>query len=116
MSEIERIGVTPRWSDVVMHGDTIYLVEVADQTLEGDITAQTQEVLASIERRLQAVGSGKHRLLQVLIYLPDLADLTAMNALWDAWLPAGAAPSRACVQAALAHPSLKVEMVVTAAR
>ena len=82
MSEIERIGVTPRWSDVVIHGDTIYLVEVADQTLEGDITAQTQEVLASIERRLQAVGSGKHRLLQVLIYLPDLADLPAMNALW----------------------------------
>ncbi len=44
---IERFGTTPRYSDVVVHNDTIYLVEVA-QTLEADAATQTREILASI--------------------------------------------------------------------
>jgi len=34
---------------------------------------------------------------------------------WEAWLPAGHAPPRATVQAHLAKPEWRVEMVVTAA-
>ena len=83
--------------------------------LDADITAQTLEVLASIERQLIDAGSDKSRLLMCTIYLPDMADYAAMNEVWDLWLPEGAAPSRACVQASLANPAYRVEVVVTAA-
>lgn len=112
---IERHGTTRRYSDVVAHGNTVYLVEVP-ASLDADIAVQTGEVLASIDALLAKVGSDKSRLLLVTIYLKEMADYDAMNAVWDAWLPTGTAPSRACIEARLANPSYRVEMVVTAAR
>ena len=112
---IQRIGTTRRYSDVVIHGDTLYLVEVP-QTLEADITTQTREVLASIEQLLRRAGSDKSRLLQVTLYLQDLSDYDAMNAVWDDWLPEGSAPVRACIGAHLANPGYRIEAVVVAAR
>ena len=112
---IERHGTTRRYSDVVVHADTVYLVEVP-HTLNADISTQTREVLASVERLLAQAGSDKTRLLQATLYLPDMADYDAMNAVWDDWLPAGAAPVRACVSARLANPGYRIEVVVVAAR
>jgi len=46
----------------------------------------------------------------------DMADYDAVNAVWDAWVPPGTAPSRACVQVkALAQPGWRVEIAVQAA-
>ena len=112
---IERYGVSRRYTDVVIHGDTIYLVAVG-QSLEEDITTQTREALACIDDRLAQAGSDKSRLLQAVVYLPSMADYDAMNAVWDAWVPEGAAPSRACIQAGLANPKMRIEIVLTAAR
>ena len=112
---IERLGTTRRYSDVVIHHDTVYLVEIP-QTLTADITTQTREVLASIEKLLLQAGSDKTRLLQVTLYLPDMNDYEAMNAVWDDWVPEGTAPVRACVSARLAHPGFRLEAVVVAAR
>lgn len=112
---IERIGVTRRYSDAVIHDNTIHLVEVPT-TLDGDITTQTREVLASIEATLGRAGSDPTRLLQVTLYLPDMADYDAMNAVWDDWVPEGCAPVRACVGARLANPGYRIEAVVIAAR
>lgn len=116
MSGIERHGVTPRWSDRVVHrgGGTVYLVEVA-ATPDAPFAQQVGEVLSSVERQLAEAGSGKDRLLQVTIYLTDMANLPAFNSAWEAWLPAGCAPSRACVRADLASPGFAVELVLTAA-
>lgn len=114
MADIERHGVTPRWSDRVVHGGVVYLVEVA-ATPGAPFEQQVGEIFASVERQLAAAGSSHGRLLQVTVYLTDLADLPRFNALWEAWLPVGCAPSRACVQAGLAHPGLAVELVLTAA-
>jgi len=111
---IQRHGTTRRYSDSVVHNGTVYLVEVPSN-LDADITAQTQNLLASVEQLLVQAGSDKSKLLMVTIYLPDMADYDAMNAVWDAWLPAGCAPSRACVQAKLANPKFRVEMALTAA-
>lgn len=112
---IERQGTTRRYSDFVAYANTVYLVEVA-RSLDADITTQTREVLASIEQTLLRAGSDKSRLLQVTIYLADISDIGAMNTLWDDWVPAGCAPARACVEAKLANPGYRVEMVVVAAR
>lgn len=112
---IERRGTTRRYSDSVVHDGTVYLVEVPADTA-GDIAAQTASLLAGVERLLAEAGSDKSRLLMVTVYLADLADYDGMNAVWDAWLPEGCAPTRACVQARLANPGWRVEMAVIAAR
>ena len=114
-STIERFGTTRRYSDVVVHASTVYLVEVP-ATLGTDITTQTREVLASVEQLLKRAGSDKSRLLQVTIYLADISEIDAMNALWDDWVPAGCAPARACVEAKLANPGYRIEVIVVAAR
>ena len=112
---IERHGTTRRYSDVVAHGNTVYLVEVP-QTLSADIAAQTREVLASVERLLVQAGSDKSRLLLVTVYLRDMADYAAMNVVWDDWVPEGTAPARACIETRLANPDMRIEVVVVAAR
>jgi enamine deaminase RidA (YjgF/YER057c/UK114 family) len=114
MAAIQRYGAAARYADKVVHNGTVYLVEVATSTDAG-IAVQTTEVLASIERQLAEVGSDKSRLLMATIYLQDFADAPAFNAAWEAWLPAGCAPARACVRAELAHPGYRVEIALTAA-
>ncbi|MCG2576564.1 RidA family protein [Dechloromonas sp. XY25] len=112
--QIQRNGTTRRYSDSVVHNGTVYLVEVPSTT-DGDIVAQTESLLAGVDRLLAQAGSDKSKLLMVTVYLPDMADYDGMNAVWDAWVPEGCAPTRACVQARLANPGWRVEMAVTAA-
>ena len=111
---IQRRGVTARYADSVSWAGTVYLVEVPANPGE-DIAAQTRNVLASIERQLVESGSDKTRLLSATIYLRTLTDYDAMNAVWDAWVPAGCAPSRACIEARLVNPDWRIEIAVTAA-
>ena len=111
--EIQRIGVTRRWSDAVLYGGLAYFVEVADDPSQS-IRGQVSQVLDQIDARLKVVGSDRTRLLLVQIFLSNLADGPPLNELWDDWVPAGHAPARACVQAGLA-PGYLVEMVITAA-
>jgi enamine deaminase RidA (YjgF/YER057c/UK114 family) len=111
---ITRIGAGTRWSDIVLHNGTMYVVEVPE-SLEAGITLQTEQVLASLEESLRAGGSSKDRLLSVTIYLRDIDDLEAFNAVWDRWVPPGSAPVRACVQARLGKAGYQVELQVTAA-
>ena len=112
--QIQRHGTTRRYSDSIVHNSTVYLVEVPSN-LDDNITAQTNNLLSSIENLLAQAGSDKTRLLMVTIYLADMADYDAMNAVWDDWLPMGSAPTRACVQARLANPKFRIEMALTAA-
>ncbi len=79
------------------------------------MAGQTRQVLAAIDALLARAGTDKSKLLMCQIFVKDLADFPAMNAVWEAWLPAGAAPPRATVKADLAKPEWRVEMVVTAA-
>ncbi|MBT9523029.1 MAG: RidA family protein [Dechloromonas sp.] len=111
---IQRHGTTRRYSDSVVHAGTVYLVEVP-ANLDADVTSQTENLLASVDRLLAQAGSNKSHLLMVTIYLTDMADYDAMNVVWDAWLPEGHAPTRACVQARLSHAKYRVEMALTAA-
>jgi enamine deaminase RidA (YjgF/YER057c/UK114 family) len=112
---IQRHGTTARFSDIVVHNGVAYIVEVPASE-DADITTQTREVLASLDRLLAAAGSARDRILMATIYLTDRDDYAAMNTVWDAWLPPGSAPSRACVQVAgLARPGWRIEIALTAA-
>lgn len=112
---IQRFDVGTRMSEMAVHNGTIYLAgQVADDATQ-DIQGQTQQVLAMVDALLARAGSDKSKLLMAQIFLVDLADFDGMNAAWDAWVPTGHTPPRATVQAQLAKPGWKIEMVVTAA-
>jgi enamine deaminase RidA (YjgF/YER057c/UK114 family) len=113
---IQRLHVGPRLSEVAVHQGVVYTAgQVADDP-NLDVAGQTQQVLAAIDRLLAEVDSDKSLLLQVTIYIADMADFAQMNAVWDAWVVPGATPPRATVQAALARPAYKVEIQVIAAQ
>jgi enamine deaminase RidA (YjgF/YER057c/UK114 family) len=113
MTDIERLGAGARWSDLVIHNGVARWVEVADDPTS-DARDQVLQVLAQIDATLARLNSRREQLLEVLIFLADLRDAAALNELWDAWVPAGHAPIRACVQAGLSG-SYRVEMIVQAA-
>lgn len=112
---IQRYDTGPRMSEMVVHNGTVYLAgQIADDA-DADIAGQTREVLAAIDALLARAGSDKSRILRAQIFLVDLADFAAMNAVWEQWVVPGHTPARATVQAALANPKWKIEIVVTAA-
>ena len=112
---IERIESGPRMSQAVVHGDTVYLAGQVGEPGD-DVTAQTKTTLAEIDALLAQAGTDKSKILMATIWLADIADFEAMNAVWDAWVPEGTAPARACVETRLAHPEMRVEIAVVAAR
>ncbi|RVV96842.1 RidA family protein [Mesobaculum littorinae] len=110
---IERIETGQRMSKIVKHNGTVYL---CGQVGAGDsITEQTRDCLARVDALLAQAGSSREQILQAIIWVADMADFAEMNAVWDAWVPEGHAPARACGEAKLARPELKVEIIVTAA-
>jgi len=111
---ITRIEPGPRMSQAVTYGNLVWL---AGQVGEGaDVGEQTKDVLASIDRLLAAAGSDKSKILQATIWLADMADFAAMNAVWDGWVDPANPPARATGEAKLAAPKYRVEIIVTAAR
>lgn len=112
---IQRFEIGARMSEMAVHNGTVYLAgQVADNT-SLDIQGQTQQVLASIDALLARASSDKTRILMAQIFLADLADFAGMNIVWDAWVSAGHSPPRATVEARLAKPGWRLEIVVTAA-
>ena len=112
---IQRFDVGARLSEMAVHNGVAYLAGQVAEDASQDIRGQTAQVLAAIDALLARVGSDKGRILMVQIFLPELADFAGMNEAWDAWVAPGNAPPRATVQAALANPDWKIEVVVTAA-
>lgn len=112
---IQRFDVGPRMSEMAVHNGTVYLAGQVAADGSADITGQTQQVLQAIDALLARAGSDKSRILRAQIFIKDLADFAAMNAVWEAWVVPGHTPPRATVQANLARPEWKIEIVVTAA-
>jgi len=115
MTSLQRFHVGARLSETAVFNGTVYLAGQVPDDATQDIQGQTQQVLAMVDRLLAEAGSHKARILRAQIFLTDISDIAGMNVVWDAWIPAGHAPPRATVQAALAKPGWKIEIVVTAA-
>lgn len=115
ITSISRKHTGTRMSQIVTHGDTIYLAGQVGSP--GDsVEQQTRDCLGSVEQLLAEAGTDKDHMLQATIWLADMADFAEMNAVWDAWVPEGHAPTRACGEARLATPEYKVEVILIAAR
>jgi enamine deaminase RidA (YjgF/YER057c/UK114 family) len=114
--EVTRHNVGPRMSQAVEHNGVVYLAgQVADDQ-DADITMQTQQVLAKIERLLAGAGTDKSKLLWAQLWVTDMRNFQAMNAVWDAWVSPGNTPVRAGLCSALAAPKYLVEIMVMAAK
>jgi enamine deaminase RidA (YjgF/YER057c/UK114 family) len=116
MASITRIECGARMSKAVVHGDTVYLAGIVAEDPKADITTQTKQVLAEIDRVLALAGTDKTKLLRTNIWIADMKDFAAMNAVWDGWVSQGNTPARATVEASLATPDYKVEIMVVAAK
>jgi enamine deaminase RidA (YjgF/YER057c/UK114 family) len=114
---IERKHSGDRMSQIVIHGDTVYLAgQVASGAPGGSVTQQTEDIVARIDGYLAEAGTDKSKLLTATLWITDMANFAEMNAVWDAWVSAGNTPCRACVEAKLASDKYDVEIMVTAAR
>ncbi len=112
---IKRIETKARMSRIVKHNGTIYLCGQVCADAEKGISEQTQTMLDKVESLLETAGSDKEHMLSATIYLKTMDDFAEMNAVWDAWVPEGYAPARACVEASMARDALLVEISVVAA-
>ncbi|UYB50994.1 RidA family protein [Xanthomonas sp. AM6] len=112
---IQRFDTGPRMSEMTVHNGVAYLAgQIADDT-GADIAGQTRQVLAAIDALLARAASDKSKVLRAEIYMTDLAEFAEMNKVWEEWVCPGSTPARATVQAKLANPEWKIEIVVTAA-
>ena len=112
---IQRFHPAKRLSEMVVHNATIYLAGQVAADMTRDIIGQTEDVLASIDRLLAEAGSDKSKILSAQIFLPDMADFAAMNSVWERWVSPGNPPARATIEAKLANPAYKIEILVIAA-
>lgn len=112
---VQRYETGPRMSEMtVAHGLCFLAGQVAEDA-SADIQGQTRQVLGEIDRLLGLAASDKTKILRAEIFLADIADFPAMNEVWDSWVAPGFTPARATVQATLAKPEWKIEIVITAA-
>lgn len=111
---IKRIGVGPRMSQAVIHGETVYFAGQVG-TPGADVATQTEDCLKALECLMEQAGTSKDKLLQVTVWLADMADFDAMNAVYDAWVDTQNPPTRACGESRLATPDYRVEVIAVAA-
>lgn len=115
-SDITRLHVGPRLSEIAVHNGVVYLAgQIAEETKAG-IAGQTKEVLGHVDRLLAEAGSDKTLILSATILISDIANYAEMNRVWDAWVVPGHTPPRATFEAALARPELLVEIKIIAAQ
>ena len=113
---ITRHHTGQRMSQIVIHGDTIYLAGQVAADPAADVQEQTRQVLQKVDDLLAEAGSDKTRILSAQVWLASIGHFAQMNEIWDAWVPQGHAPARACIEARLATPDLLVEIGIIAAR
>jgi enamine deaminase RidA (YjgF/YER057c/UK114 family) len=113
---INRHHIDQRMSQIVTHGDTVYLAGQVANDFNASITIQTEQVVQNIDALLGEVGSDKSKILSAQIWLANIGHFAEMNQVWDAWIPDGSAPARACIEARLASPDWLVEIGIVAAR
>jgi enamine deaminase RidA (YjgF/YER057c/UK114 family) len=112
---ITRLQPGKRMSQAVKHGNTVYLAGQVANDPNGSIEQQTREVLAAIDELLAEAGTNKSKVLSCQVILNNIGDFAAMNSVYDGWIDPANPPARACIEARLAAPALKVEIIAIAA-
>lgn len=114
---IKRHESSKIYSKVVEANGTVYTAGIIPTDLSKDVSGQTAEVLAEIDRLLAIAGTSKANIVQASIWLNDIRHRELMNEAWSAWTGGETnAPARACVEAKLVDPRMLVEIAVVAVK
>lgn len=112
MAKIIRTEPNPILSKAVEYHGFVFTQGMVSRDLGLDIAGQTSDILSQLDDLLEHHGTDSTRILQAQIWLKDINDREAFNALWQAWLPVGEAPARACIQAVMANAGMLVEVML----
>lgn len=105
-----------RLSNVLVHNGIAYVTGQVPADRTQDVSGQTRQVLARIDELLAKAGTDKTKILFAQVWLKHVvAHFSAMNAVWEGWIPENALPGRATVEANLAAENILVEIAVQAA-
>jgi len=106
------------FSWAVADGQMVYTshgpVTPEGKILQGDITAQTQLTLANLRRTIEAAGGTLDDVLQVQLYLLDVADMKPVDAVYGQVFHAPYPSRSTAVVAALVAPGMRIELLATA--
>jgi enamine deaminase RidA (YjgF/YER057c/UK114 family) len=102
-------------SQAVVYGGMVHIAGQVANDRKAGIESQTRDVLAKIDQLLAEAGTSKSKLVAVNVFLPQIGDFEAMNSIYDAWVDPERLPARACVEARLADPDLRIEITAIAA-
>lgn len=114
--ELESFDRNARRSRMIAAGNTLYFAGQVGDDFDADAATQMAQALARIDRLLAEAGSDRSRVVSVTIWLADMADFDAVNAVWDAWVSPDCPPTRACARVEMADPRIRVELLPVAVR
>lgn len=107
------------YSQAIISGQLLFtsgqipLVPETGEMVAGGIEAQTQRVLANLGAVLAEAGTSWDRVVKTTVFLADLGDFQAFNAIYEQGL-GGAKPARSTVQVAALPRGAKVEIELIA--
>ncbi len=113
---IKRHNPGPVLCRIVEYGNLVFVAGTTADNKSAPCKAQTEEVLKKIDSYLAAAGTDKSKILSANVWLTDIREKDQMDAAWKAWVDPDNKPVRACVEARLATPDTRVEIMVTAAK
>ena len=113
---IARHEISGHLSKAVEHNGTVYVAGTTADDKKVGMRQQTEQVLKKIDGLLAKSGTNKSKLLSATVYISDMAQKSAMNDAWLAWIDPKNPPTRACVAVELGSKETLVEIVVTAAK
>ena len=90
---INRVAPGPGLSEATVHDERVYLSSIVAEDTSQDVTGQANQVLARVQALLERVGSNRLKILSSLIFLADMNDVDALNAVWDDWIVADELPA-----------------------
>ena len=112
-------GAIGPYSQAVVAGGFVYcsgqipIDPATGQFVEGGIGEQTAQVLRNLSKVLEAAGSSLGRVVKTTVFLADMSDFPAMNAVYAGFFPQDP-PARSTVQAARLPRDARVEIDVIA--
>lgn len=84
--------------------------------IEGDVSAQTRQVFANLDALLEAAGASRKSVLKVTVYLTNMGEFAAMNAVYKDFFAGLTYPARTTIQAAALPAGIDVEIDMIAYR
>jgi 2-iminobutanoate/2-iminopropanoate deaminase len=112
-------AIGPYSQGIVVSGTLLYtsgqvpLVPGTKALIEGGISEQTRQALDNLKAIIEAAGSSLDRVVKTTVYLADMGDFAAMNAIYSTYFPAHP-PARTTIQVAALPLNSLVEIEAVA--